>query len=306
MATLLGTIKQRFFDLNGAPLAGGKLYSFEAGTSTPLATFTDESGGVANDNPVILDSGGYADVWLGGNQYKFVLYDSEDNLLLSTDNISVLNNGTVTASSLADNAVTTPKIINDAVTTPKIINNAVTTAKVVDGAITAGKLASDAVTTNKIINDAVTTNKVADGAITADKLADGSIASSKLAPVNYALSASSGTFQTNSIAFTLITNLSVSFTATGRPIVAELIADGSNIGLIYGTNTHNSALIMKYGSTTFAGFGIGLSGDVVPAGAIRHTLYGLAAGTYTFTVLGDTSTGGTLTVTGIKLSVREL
>ncbi len=58
----------QFLDDNGDPLAGGKLYSYEAGTSTPLATYTDVTGSVANSNPVILDSGGRASVWISGER----------------------------------------------------------------------------------------------------------------------------------------------------------------------------------------------------------------------------------------------
>lgn len=88
MAQLLGVLKQRFFDANGQPLAGGKLYSYEAGTTTPLNTYTDESESVANSNPIILDSSGEASVWVGSRVYKFSLYDSNDNLIWTVDDVS--------------------------------------------------------------------------------------------------------------------------------------------------------------------------------------------------------------------------
>ena len=70
----------------GLPLAGGKLYSYQAGTSTPLATYTDRSGSVANANPVVLDAAGRADIWLSVNvAYKLVLEDSAGNVLDSID-----------------------------------------------------------------------------------------------------------------------------------------------------------------------------------------------------------------------------
>lgn len=94
-ATLAPQIWQRFFDDNGAPLAGGKLWSYEAGTLTPLATYTDQAGLVANTNPVILDSGGYVataignpcGLWLLPDSYKFILTDANDVQLKVLDNI---------------------------------------------------------------------------------------------------------------------------------------------------------------------------------------------------------------------------
>ena len=71
----------RAFDSDGAPLAGGKLFTYQAGTSTPLYTYVDESGtvGSQNTNPVILDSSGQANVWLGSAYaYKLVLVDKDD------------------------------------------------------------------------------------------------------------------------------------------------------------------------------------------------------------------------------------
>jgi hypothetical protein len=90
MATtsLSPTPKLQFFDLNGAPLSGGKLYTYAAGTTTPLASYTDFTGNIANTNPIILDSRGEANVWLEGAIYKFALYDSTNVLIWTVDNIN--------------------------------------------------------------------------------------------------------------------------------------------------------------------------------------------------------------------------
>lgn len=79
--------KAQFLDKNGAPLAGGLLYSYIAGTATPQNTYTDSTGTVPNSNPVVLDSGGFANVWLGPTTYKLVLKDASGNLQWSVDNI---------------------------------------------------------------------------------------------------------------------------------------------------------------------------------------------------------------------------
>jgi hypothetical protein len=87
MATISPVPFLVFFDANGTPLAGGKLYTYAAGTTTPLATYTTNAGTVANANPVIMDSAGRASVWLGVGSYKFVLKNSTDVLVYTTDNI---------------------------------------------------------------------------------------------------------------------------------------------------------------------------------------------------------------------------
>jgi microcystin-dependent protein len=87
MANIAPFGRYRGFDGDGAPLAGGKLYTYEAGTSTPKATYTTKAAGTANANPVVLDGDGYADVWLDTGGYKFVLKDANDVTLWTTDNI---------------------------------------------------------------------------------------------------------------------------------------------------------------------------------------------------------------------------
>lgn len=80
--------RQRFFDSNGVPLAGGQLYSYVAGTTTPLVTYSGSTG-TTNTNPVVLDAYGYADVWLDPTlDYKLILEDSNNKVLWTVDNVS--------------------------------------------------------------------------------------------------------------------------------------------------------------------------------------------------------------------------
>lgn len=83
--------KIQFFDANGNPLVGGKLYTYASGTTTPLATYTDSSGGTPNANPVILNSRGEASVWLGSSSYKFKLTTSTDVEIWTVDDITSNN-----------------------------------------------------------------------------------------------------------------------------------------------------------------------------------------------------------------------
>lgn len=87
MAYLAPSPKLQFFDANGNPLAGGKLYTYAAGTTTPLATYTDSTGVSTNTNPIILDSRGEANIWLSSNTYKFKLANSADVQVWVVDNI---------------------------------------------------------------------------------------------------------------------------------------------------------------------------------------------------------------------------
>ncbi len=86
-ATLLPVPRARFFSPAGLPLAGGKVFTYVAGTTTPLASYTDYSGTVANTNPVILDANGEANIWLDSQLYKIVLRDADDVTLWTVDNV---------------------------------------------------------------------------------------------------------------------------------------------------------------------------------------------------------------------------
>ena len=78
----------QFFTAAGIPLVGGKLFTYASGTTVPLATYTDSTGNAANANPIILDSRGEANVWVGPSRYTFLLKDSLDNLIWSVDGVN--------------------------------------------------------------------------------------------------------------------------------------------------------------------------------------------------------------------------
>ena len=88
MAVLTPTAKMQFFTADGEPLVGGKLYTYSAGTTTPQVTYTDNTAVTANTNPIILDSRGEANIWLGGLVYKFKLTDADDVEIWTVDYIS--------------------------------------------------------------------------------------------------------------------------------------------------------------------------------------------------------------------------
>lgn len=86
--------KLKFFNNNGSPLNGGKLFTYAAGTSTKIATYVNSSGVTTNANPIILDFRGEADVWIPPNTaYKYVLAPATDtdpptNSFWSVDNLA--------------------------------------------------------------------------------------------------------------------------------------------------------------------------------------------------------------------------
>ena len=142
MAILTPMPVMQFFDDNGDPLAGGKLYTYEAGTTTPLATYTDEGGGTANTNPVILDAAGRANIWLATTDlYYWELEDADGNQIWTADNIGEVTGApgvsadVVGPASSTDNAA----VRFDGVTGKLIQNSSVTISDA--GAINASSLA---------------------------------------------------------------------------------------------------------------------------------------------------------------------
>ena len=98
MAVLLPSGRQHYADPTGAPLVGGKLYTYDVGTTNPRLTFNDAAQQNPNTNPVVLDARGEAVIFWSGD-YTVTLTDAAGNTLWTQDgidsNITALNDNFV-------------------------------------------------------------------------------------------------------------------------------------------------------------------------------------------------------------------
>lgn len=90
----------------------------------------------------------------------------------------------------------------------------------------------------------ITTGKLAASAVTTAKIADANVTRAKLAALGQQVSSSSGLFSTSSTSLVDVTNLTVTITTTGRPVMLMLVGDG--------TTTAHSAITMSVLSSATA------------------------------------------------------
>ena len=87
-------------DSSGNPASGWKIYTYAAGSSTLQTTYTTSAGSVAQSNPIVINSLGFpttGQIWLtAGQPYKLTLTDASDVVQKTEDNISGVNDTSVT------------------------------------------------------------------------------------------------------------------------------------------------------------------------------------------------------------------
>jgi hypothetical protein len=89
--SIFAGVGAQLFDDSGNVLTGGKIYTYEAGTSTPLTSYTSSAGNIAHPNPIILNAAGRVptgEIWLDiSSLYKFVVTTANDVLIATYDNV---------------------------------------------------------------------------------------------------------------------------------------------------------------------------------------------------------------------------
>lgn len=200
----------------------------------------------------------------------------------------------------------------------KLVDASVTSAKIASAAVSTSKIDDSAVTTAKIADANVTTAKIADANVTTAKLADGAVTAAKRAALNYQLSASSGLFVSALTATDQdVTNLSVTITTSGRPVILHVVPDGTtNLCSMGGEDVAGLVnfvikIIETSGSTTIARIlhkhqtETGFNPGQVGAGGIIG-FHAPAAGTYTYKVQVEGSASNNFRVYYCKLVAYEL
>lgn len=90
MAVLLPQGKQHYDDGAGVPLAGGKVFTYDVGTTNPRTTWSDEAQTNPNTNPVILDARGEAVIFWSGD-YTVTFQDSLGSTIWSVNGVNSNN-----------------------------------------------------------------------------------------------------------------------------------------------------------------------------------------------------------------------
>jgi len=83
MANLLLPPELQFVNHVGAPLAGGRIFTYVPGTSTDKATWQDAAETISWTNPIVLDDRGAAQVY-GDGDYRLILEDADGNQIFDT------------------------------------------------------------------------------------------------------------------------------------------------------------------------------------------------------------------------------
>lgn len=215
-----------------------------------------------------------------------------------------INTTKLGADNLQNDSVGSAQVANAAVLTTKIANNAVTDSKLsssplsdVDRAVGSDHIKSNAVVTSKILDSNVTTDKIADAAVT----------QAKRAPLGEQISPSSGAYSFNNVAsYVDITNLSVSITTTGRPVMVGLIPAAYDDFLAANINVNVGGFQLRYtvDSTPLANFVVTGQG-YKPLGQFFTVLTGISSGLHTIKAQARSPSANT-EIYNLKLIAFEL
>lgn len=181
------------------------------------------------------------------------------------------------------------------------------TLQVKDGGITLAKMASDSVNSAKIVDASIATADIGANQVTR----------AKLESVGQQISSASGFYTTTSATFVDVTNLSVSITTTGRPVILTLVPSGTSHGYVSMAKASSTPQMTwafsRAAANLFEALLQNTSGGATTVTASYpcstfHYLDAVGAGTYTykFAVKGDSIATTTVTVYDCKLVAYEL
>jgi len=223
----------------------------------------------------------------------------ENDFSVWLDEIEAFVNGQLSGDNLQEESLTGASIQDASITTAKIIDNAVTSNKLSASTVTTTNINNSAIITNKIMDAAITTNKLATSAVTNPLVSNSSLQNSKVAQ-NYVI-VNIPTF-TSSTGSGLQLVAQATIITTGRPVVARLIPTPGTTTSVTNTGLFMGLPRLKRGD--FYAF------TAVGANFISRICTSFidvpSAGTHTYELVIERSSGATTTLTGFSLYIKEL
>lgn len=124
---------------------------------------------------------------------------------------------------------------------------------------------------------------------------------------NFVVSSASGDFSTTSATFVDVTNLSVTITSNGRPVLVQIICDSASAAARIASLTNGGRLkFVKNGSTTLADMLVGVDAFIHPPGMFNYIDTAATAGSITYKVQVQSNGSDAFSVFRVKLAAVQL
>lgn len=293
MIELINILAVGVTDDDGEVLENGSVAFYDAGTTNPLTAYQDFELTEPHPNPATLDEAGRLIAYIDG-KFKMIISDSSGNIIRTIDNLGTDDSEITIAvggSTLAGSGLEVEEDGQLAVS--------------VDGTT---------------IEVGATGLQVKDDSIDTIHLKDAVVTRAKQAALTAQVSSSSsGAFTTTSTSYTDITNMSVSITTTGRPVLIMVHGNGSGsedgyFGILYAGESAYGHIKLVRASTDVVVVSFGT--EVTGASNVSFRIPGSSfsyidqpgAGTYTYKLQAkvSTDTSRTFSASQLKLVAVEL
>lgn len=266
------------FNANGDPLNGGKVLTYLAGSTTPTATYTDNTGGTAQANPIILNSLGLpaSPIWLnGGITYKFVIQDANSVTLRTVDNISGINDTTATQTEWVSSGLVPTFISTVSFSVPGDQTSVLQIGRRLRTQNTAGLIYSRI--TNSVFGATITTVTVVNDSGVLDSGLS-SVSYGLMAPISPSLPNSVSVRDTMGITTALQNQEGIAYTTAGTSTAYTLTPSPAITAY-----TANQSFYVRFNAASGAAPTLAISGVATPPNLVKQ----LGDGTYANIAAGD-------------------
>lgn len=295
-------------DSSGQYVQNGLVYFYDAGTTTLTTVYQDSQLTEPHANPATLDSNGCLTAY-STEKIKIVVVNSAGSTVKTLD---YLGTSDADVSAAAVNITAGSGLVSN--TDGQLdVNVDGSTISILDDEL---KIADEGVGSDQIADTIADASSIERDGVTGKlKVKAGGITQAMRVALGQQISNSSGSFSTSSVAYTDVTNLSVTITTTGRPVLLMLQSEGSaggRIGMDRGSdNASADVAFLRDGaiiaSTRLITVATGASAVElkVPASSFSYVDV-VAAGTYTYKVQVRISAAALVYVELVKLVAFEL